>query len=301
MNANSDLNSIRYFVQVIESGSFTEAARTLGVPKSTISDKVADLEEQLGVTLLTRTTRKLRLTDAGSAYFGRAEAALAELRSAREEASRHQEHPTGVLRITTPAEHVTDGIALAVAEYKKRFPDVRVEVDFSNREVDLIAEGYDLAIRAGALEDSSLVAKRIGTGRHILIASKGYLKSAPPLHHPRDLKVHRCLEFTDHGPGGEWRLRNSQGRQTRVTVSPGISCNSFAGIMALAARGHGIGLIPNSHCKAGIARGELVQVLPDWSSAEVPINLIYPAQRHRAPKVREMIPLITEHLKELFS
>lgn len=295
-----DLNSVRFFVQVVESGSFTEASRAIGVPKSTISDKVAGLEERLGVTLLTRTTRKLRLTDAGSAYFKRAEAALAELRSAREEASRHQEHPTGLLRITTPAEHVTDGIVLAIAEYRKRFPNVRVEVDFSNREVDLVAEGYDLAIRAGSLQDSSLVARRIGTGRHILIASRTYLKSTPPIRHPRDLKLHRCLDFTDHSSGGEWRLRNSQGRQTRVAVTPGIGCNSFAAIMALASRGHGIGFIPNSHCKAAIQKGELVQVLPDWSSAEVPINLVYPAQRHRAPKVREMLPLLTAHLKELF-
>lgn len=295
-----DLNSTRFFVQVVNSGSFTQAARTLGVPKSTVSDKVAELEKRLGVSLLTRSTRKLRLTDAGAGYFKRAETALHELIAASEDASRHQQQPTGTLRITSPAEHVTDGILRAVTEYKKKFPSVQVEIDLSNREVDLIAEGYDLAIRAGALGDSSLIARRIGTGKHILIASKSYLKSAPPLRHPRDLIHHRCLNFTDHSSGGDWRLRTQNGKQARVIIKPEITCNSFAAIKGLVTRGHGIGFIPNSHCKAGLSRGEFVHVLTEWASSEVPIHLVYPTQRYRSPTVQEMIPLITENLRELF-
>jgi len=297
-----DLNSAMYFVKVVVHGSFTAASQALGVPKSTISDKVAELERALGVTLLTRTTRKLKLTDVGEEFFRKAENGISQLQAAGEEASHSQAAPTGVLRITAPAEvSIIESVMSAISEYRRKFPAVALELDFSDRQVDLVAEGYDIAIRAGELPDSSLIAKRIAFGRFVLVASPTYLKQAPKLSHPKDLVRHDCIRFMPQTPSGEWDLQTKKGKTAQVKVSTGISANSFLAIKSLAVMGNGVALLPNMICKQEISEKKLVQVLPDWSTPDDPVHLVYPPQRFSSPKVREMIPLLEKSVRELMA
>src|ERR1700759_5273689 len=190
-----DLNATLFFVTVATAGSFTEASRRLRVPKSTISDKVAELEKRLGVTLIIRTTRRLKLTEAGTAFLERAGSAIHDLQIAEEEAAGSQAAPTGTLRITAPANSVSHVIMGAVVAYRRKFPNVRIELDFSDRRLDLLADGFDIAFRPGHLPDSTLLAKQVGRAARILVAAPGYLRGKPPLKHPRDLQSHSCVTF----------------------------------------------------------------------------------------------------------
>jgi DNA-binding transcriptional LysR family regulator len=295
-----DLNSTMFFVKVVVAGSFTQAAHLLGVPKSTVSDKVAQLEKELGVTLLTRTTRKLKLTDVGEEFFRKAEQGVSQLQSAGEEAAQAQKAPTGTLRLTGPGELIFFGSVMeALIEYRSKFPAVKVEFEFTDRVVDLVAEGYDIAIRAGDLADSGLMAKRIGLSRMILVASDSYLKKAPPLTSPKDLLAHRCLRFLDPPSDDVWVLRSKQGKSARVQIPIGISGNSFTALKALVISGQGVALIPNTVCQTEVAEKKLTRVLPDWSTADVPIHLVYPGQRFHSPKVKEMIPLLEKGLQKI--
>jgi DNA-binding transcriptional LysR family regulator len=295
-----DLNSTMIFVKVVSVGSFTRAAKLLGVPKSTISDKVAQLERELGVTLLTRTTRKLKLTDVGEEFFRKAEPGINQLQAAGEEASQAQRAPTGVLRITGPAETLTFHHVLeAVAEYRGKFPQVKVEMDFTDRTVDLVAEGYDIAIRGGSLSDSTLKARRIGVGRQILIASDSYLKKAETLRQPHDLLEHSCLKHISARTGNIWVLRSKRGKMVRVHVPETVSVNSYTGVISLAVLGQGIGLVPHALCLSELSTGTLVRVIPEWSTSETPISLVYPAQKFSSAKVREMIPLLEKHIRKI--
>jgi DNA-binding transcriptional LysR family regulator len=295
-----DLNSTKLFVRVVVAGSFTKAASTLGIPKSTVSDKVAQLEKELGVTLLTRTTRKLALTDVGAEFFRKAEQGISQLQAAGEEASQSQKAPTGVLRLTAPAEIlVINSMINAVAEYKNKFPNVKVEVDFSDRYVDLVAEGYDVAIRAGDLEDSSLMAKRVGFAQLFLVASESYLRKAPPLKHPKDLRNHICLKHIEPPSDDIWFLRTKQGKTAKIQITHSTASNAYPALKALALLGQGIVLLPNSMCRTELSEKKLVRVLPEWATSEVPVHLVYPAQRFSSPKIKEMIPLLEKHLREI--
>lgn len=295
-----DLNSTMFFVKVVVAGSFTKAATMLGVPKSTVSDKVAGLEKELGVTLLTRTTRKLKLTDVGEEFFRKAEQGVSQLQFAGEEAAQAQKAPTGTLKLTGPAELIFfGGVIDAITEYRSKFPQVKVEFEFTDRMVDLISEGCDIAIRAGDLADSGLMAKKIGLSNMILVASDSYLKKASPLRNPKDLTQHQCLRFLDPPTDDIWILRSKQGKSARIQIPLSLSGNSFGALKALTVAGQGIALIPNTLCQPEIAEKKLTRVLPDWSTADVPIHLVYPGQRFSSPKLKEMLPLLEKGLQKL--
>lgn len=296
----ADLNSALIFVNVVKNGSFTKAAQSLSLPVSTVSDRVSALEEELGVTLLARTTRKLRLTEEGSALFRKAEGGVASVLAAFEEAKAAHSGPTGVLRLTAPVDMVPNELAAAILEYRAKFPKVRVEMHFSNRFVDLIAEGFDIAIRGGALDDSSLLAKRIGSGGLVLVASPEYVRKNPPLRHPRDLKDHACVGFLHNdgtGAGLEWVLRSAEGKTLRVPVEPRVACGSFQMVISVVRAGGGVGFIPKNLLVEDLRKNRVVQVLPEWGTQASPVHLVYPAQRFASPKVKEMLPILEKHLR----
>jgi DNA-binding transcriptional LysR family regulator len=295
-----DLNSTLFFVTVATAGSFTEASRRLRVPKSTISEKVAELETRLGVTLMIRTTRKLKLTEAGSAFLRTAEIAINSLQIAEDEASKSQKTPTGTLRITAPGNSVSFVIMKAVAEYRRKFPAVKIELDFSDRRLDLIGEGYDIAFRPGHLPDSNLLAKRVGRASRILVAAPSYLKTRAPLKHPRDLRNHTCLTLVFSSVETVWTLRTKDGRNAKVNVTESLSSNALAALKELVLMGEGIALLPNSVCKSELTQRTFTRVLPEWATAEVPVHLVYPPQRYSSAKVREMIPLLEQCVRELY-
>ena len=297
-----DLNAAMIFVRVVRLGSFTKAAQDLKVPNSTVSDRVSDLEKTLGVSLLVRTTRKLRLTDAGTIFFKKAELAVAALLGAGEEASLFQKRPAGTLKITAPAEFDFTSICEAAIEYGKKFPEVKVELCLTDRIVDMISEGFDIAIRASPVKDSSLTAKQLGIGGLILVASPKYIQKSSAIGRPSDLLFHKCLVIApEQDPSSQtiWNLISSAGKKAKIDPQGRISSNSVGAIKHLVVLGAGIALMPPTLVHEDISRGRMVHVLPEWSTAPSPSYLVYTAHRGSSPKVKEMIPLLEPRIRKI--
>lgn len=296
-----DLNSTAIFIEVVGAGSFVAAAKRLNLPSSTVSDRVAALEKSLGTTLLNRTTRSLQLTDAGKDYYDRCAPAIRDLSTAFTETANSQDKVTGTLRVACPAEFAPREIARAIAEYREKFPDVRVELISSSDLADLAKDRIDLAIRGGMLKDSTLKVKRIGSGTMVLTASPKYLKTAAKLKLPQDLREHPCIGFISarhEGLESSWRLVSSSGQSARVKPNMVASSNSFETAAQLVEAGQGVGFIPDFHVRAAVEDGRLVRVLPEWSSGLIPVQIVYLPQRVESRKVKELIPILTRSLSE---
>jgi DNA-binding transcriptional LysR family regulator len=290
-----DLDGIAIFVKVVQCGSFSRAATLLGMPNSTVSAKVAALEKGVGVTLLQRTTRKLHATQAGEAYFRRCLRALEDLQAAENELAAGRGEPQGVLRLTAPADIAHSLLPPLLDTFMKRYPLVEIELIISNRRLDLIAENVDLAVRAGALKDSSLIARRFVLGRFTFWASPGYLKNHPAPAHPKELAQHDCIKFSQFN---DRALRLTHGRENlRIALSGRITGDDFEALRALAALGRGIAFLPSYLCAEEVKQHKLVPVLPDWHGEIVTFSLVYPAQPFVAPKIRALITVAEEMWK----
>src|SRR5271170_1217855 len=241
----ADLNSLVVFAQVVESRSFSEAARRLKMPLSTVSQKVAMLERELGVRLIERSTRSLRLTDVGSEVLEHARHG-SELSGAVDSiASQHLTHISGTLRLSAPPSISDSLLAPLVGAFQTKYPEVRVQIFITERIVDQIAEGVDLAFRVGELEDSSLVARRILTYRHQLVASPAYLARCKPPRIPHDLLKHRLLAFSFWRPESSWHFTHANRKHKEtLTFQPYLSINEYSGLAAALLAGAGIGELP---------------------------------------------------------
>jgi DNA-binding transcriptional LysR family regulator len=291
-----DLDGIAIFVKVMQAGSFSRAARLLGMPNSTVSAKVSALEKRLGVTLLQRTTRKLRATQAGEAYFHRCVQALEELQAAENELETARGEPKGRLRLTAPVEVGHNLLPALVHTFISKYPQMTVEVMVTNRVLDLVAEGVDLAIRAGDLKDSGLIAKRFALGQFTLWASPSYLAKYPAPRQPKDLAAHEYLEFL---PFKNKRLDLTNGRDNiSVALTGRVVADDFETLRSLAVLGNGIAFLPGFLCAEEAKQNKLVRVLPHWHGGISPISLVYPAQRFVAPKVRAFIAVAEEMWKK---
>jgi DNA-binding transcriptional LysR family regulator len=288
-----DLNQIVYFIRVVDGGSFTAAARALDVRKSTVSRKVAELEERLGVRLLHRTTRKLGLTEAGRTYYARCAELAASFERAEAEVSTFQQAPRGRVRITIPLNY--GFIAPILRELLAAYPEVELELLSTDRMVDLVEEGFDVAIRVGHLADSSLVARRLGTARMSLMASPKLLAAQPPPKAPEGLAAVDCLLFSRDAQRGGWRLR--RGRQ-EVTVAPRsrFVVNDFEMLHDAAVAGLGVALLPPAPCAADLREGRLVPVLEGWTGPEFTVSAVYPSARHLTPKVKTLVDLLAARM-----
>ena len=293
-----DLNEISVFVKVVQAGSFTQAAAQLGIPNSTASARVSALERRLGVTLLQRTTRKLRLTEAGETYFRRAAQGLGEIVEAESEVSASQREPQGMLRVTAPVDLGASCLAGLVSAFRQKYPAVRVELVFTDRFVDLVAEGIDVAVRAGRLRDSALIARKVGLAEWIPAASPAYLKKAGTPRHPRELTGHACLQFTPLGTE-HWQLTDGKQKVT-VPLPRDLLANEINFAKALALAGKGVALLPSYVCHGEIRSGRLVRVLPEWRARTDPVHLVYPGQKFVAPKVRAFVDMAYDTLKLVF-
>jgi DNA-binding transcriptional LysR family regulator len=289
-----DLNEILIFSKVVQTGSFTQASKLLNMPKSTVSAKVSSLEKRLGVTLLKRTTRKLHVTEAGQSYLRRCVQGLELIQSAETEAAMVQSEPQGRLRITAPVDFSSPGFRELMREFLKRYPKVEVELLLTDRMVDLVAEGVDVALRAGALEDSTLIAKKLGVSRFVPFASPDYLKKAGKLSHPRDLAKHECLLFTAEDDPSLWVLHRGSERVS-IRVSGRIYANNLNMLREFAVSGLGIGLIPTTFCQQEIQKRLLVPILPDWSASTAPIHIVYPAQRFAPRHLQAFISMLSSY------
>ncbi|WP_428264483.1 LysR family transcriptional regulator [Haliangium sp.] len=278
------LNEIAVFARVVEHQGFSAAARQLGVPKSTVSRAVRRLEQRLGVRLLQRSTRTLALTDAGAAYHARVTQAMDLLAAAEAEVTQQQEAPTGVVRITAPYDFGVDVLPALVAGFVARYPELHVYTEVTGRVVDLIAEGFDLALRAGRMSDSALVARKIGAVEGRLFAAPAYLAARGTPTAVAELAGHDCVLFRPRDRGTRWHLHGPAGPES-VDVTGPVGADEFSFVRAAVRLGAGIGMFPGFMGAADVAAGRLVRVLPEYERRGSKLYLVYPSTEHLPRRV----------------
>ncbi len=281
-----DLDAIAVFVKVVETGSFSGAARQLSMPKTTVSAKVAALEKRLGAILIHRTTRKLSVTEAGEQYFHHCANAVREIELGESALQATQAAPSGLLRVTAPVDFGHTLLPRIVHTYLDTYAGTSIELLLSNRTVDLVGEGVDLAIRAGRLKDSSLIARRFFGIETNLWATPAYLAKAGLPQKPSDLAGHRVLALQSL----KSTTLTKGGASAEVVASSRVVTGDYEVIKAMILLGEGIGWLPDFHVRDVAAKGELVQVLKDWKTEMGGgFNFVYPGSRYASPKVQGFI------------
>lgn len=290
-----DWSRVPVFLKVVDHGSFTAAAKSLGVPKSTASRAVTSLEKELETQLLQRTTRALELTDAGRVFYERAKAARAALEEAQAEVTHNADDGWGSVRLSVPNDAMP--IVSVVAAFTRKHPNIHVELLVSNRHVNLIEEGVDLALRAGKLDDSSLVARRLAQSDLGLFASPEYLKKHGAPKKLEDLVDHQVVLFRGRQGRQRLKLRNERGDEREVTVHGPVSVDDLSYIRGLVFSGVGLGLLPIFFMHAKTKGLQLERVLPDWKVAGGGVHLVMPAQKYVPARVRLLADFIYENFK----
>lgn len=296
-----DLNDIVVFIKVVELGSFTRAAQNLGFPKSTVSTKVSQLERRLGVSLIHRTTRKISLTEIGKQFYDRCAQNIQNLKNAEEEITFSKTSPSGKIRVSAPIFLGSYFLPSIIAEFRKNFEKVEIELLLTDRSVDLIAESVDLVIRAGRLQDSSLISKKIGSTYFSLYASPSYLKKNEKILHPKDLRHHRCIQFTPLGKE-KWIFTHPDLNQTvTVPLNGEYLVDDLSAIKKMIQLHLGIGLLPVFSCKDEVESKDLVAVLPGWRTEIQPIHFVYPNRQFLLPKIKQFMICAEKIMRESMS
>ncbi|WP_323065525.1 LysR family transcriptional regulator [Aeromonas jandaei] len=285
---NVDLELMGLFATVVEQGSFTRAAELMGMPKSSVSQKISRLEAQLGVRLLQRTTRRLSLTPQGEVYVEHCQGLLTLARSANLAMARLRSAPAGRVRITAPEATGTLLLGRILAEFRALYPEVVLELTLSDEQLDLVGEGYDLALRAAPLKDSSLICRRIGQVPRYLVAAPAYLAAHGMPQQLSDLGRYACLV---HSALPLWPLQEGGWRPQGACIS-----NSLLALRELAINEGGIALLPHHVCEGDLASGRLQKVLPELAVPPNPFYLIYPSREHLAPALRTLMDFVAERL-----
>jgi LysR family transcriptional regulator, regulator for bpeEF and oprC len=295
--ATLNLDQLAAYVAVVRARSFTAAANALGTDKAQLSRVISRLESQLGVRLLQRSTRSHSLTEVGREFYERAIAILAAVDDTEAAVQGTRGEPKGVLRLTCSVEV---GILLVngwIGSFLDRFPQVRVDAEFSNRVTDLIHEGFDLAIRVGRLPDSSLSARLLGEFQFALFASPRYFQRRPQPAHPQDLASHEIIVFSLTRPA-LWRLSNGEER-VEVNAPPRLVLDNNIVARDATIAGHGVALLPRFLAAPFVRDGQLVEVLRGWSGPPLPLHAVFPSSRYLAPKVRSFIDLARSQMPEM--
>lgn len=285
------------FVRVIEAGGFTEAARRAGVSKSAVSKQISALEQRLGARLLNRTTRRVSPTEIGLAYYDRVARVLAEAEEADAIAAALQGAPRGELRVSAPQSFGTLKLAPAVADFISEHEEIRVHLTLDDRFVELISEGFDLAIRVGALEDSTLKAKKIGEMQLKLIASPSYLQKHGEPSSVDQLNDHNLLHYSYLASGRSWKLIGPNGSERQIRASGSLTVNNGSALLTAVERGVGICLSPDFIAEESLAAGRVRQILPDASPEPLGVWAVTPPGRFMQPKVRAFIDFLTARLR----
>lgn len=284
---------VETFVAVVEAGSFVQAADKLRISKSVASRIVAELEERLGGRLLQRTTRKLSLTEAGQAYFERCLQILDELEEADSAVGRFSSEAVGLLKVNAPLSFGTLYLARCWGAFLERYPKVRLDVTLMDRQVDLVSEGYDLAVRITAqLPESSLIARKLAGSKVVMCAAPDYLEKHGVPQSPGDLARHEMISYA-YWPSGDTVRLASEDRAEGVKVSPRLRVNNGDTCRAAALDGLGIILQPTFIVGRDLAEGRLVEILPQWHTDEVGVYAVYPVRRHLSGKVRALVDYLS--------
>ncbi|MGF6231495.1 DNA-binding transcriptional LysR family regulator [Inquilinus ginsengisoli] len=286
-----DLNDVQVFARVVEAGSFTAAARLLGMPKTTVSRRIAALERAVGVRLLQRTTRSLSLTDAGRLYYEQSSQALRLIEEANLRLAEARAEPSGTIRISAPVGFGAHFLTAMVFDFLAAHPKTRVELRLTDDRLNLVENGIDLAFRTGVLPDSTLIARRLGSTHRILCASPDYLERRGVPAMPADLARHDCVIAGPSAAGAAWVLEGPEGRET-VAVSGRFAANEMQAVFAGAVAGYGIAQLPFGIAGAAVSDGRLRHVLPEHEMPGSSLHAVYPSGQHLSPLVRAFIELV---------
>ncbi|KQX20503.1 LysR family transcriptional regulator [Variovorax sp. Root434] len=294
-----DLNDMVFFAEVAERGGFAAASRALGIPKSRLSRRVAELEERLGVQLMQRSTRRLSLTPAGETFLRHSAAVRDAAQAATEAVAQVHTEPCGMVRLSCPVTIAHSGLGQLLPRFMERYPAVRIDMRVMNRPVDLIEEGIDIALRVRpAIEDSAtLVAKVLGTSRAVLVAKPELLQRQGPVNTPADLERLQTVAMSASGEGrSEWRLEGPNGEIHVHVHTPRYVADDLAMLQLAALEGVGAALLPDYMCRADLEAGRLAKLLPGWGPAPVIAHMVFPARRAMVPAIRRLIDFLAEHL-----
>ena len=289
---------MRVFAAVVEAGSFVGASDAIAMSKPAVSRYVRDLEARLGVRLLQRTTRKLSLTDEGSAFYARSKDVLADVEEAEAEITSRRGEASGLLKVNVPVSFGILHLAPLWAEFMARHPKVTLEITLSDRLADLVEEGFDVAVRIARLPNSSLISRKIAATRMVVCASPTYLEKHGTPDLPADLADHAVLAYSLFSSGDQWEFEGPRGKVT-VKVTPCMHSNSGDTCRAAALRHQGIILQPSFLVGDDLKSGALVQLLPDYLSIALGVYAVYPTRKHLPPKVRLLIDYLIESARRL--
>ncbi|MEL6282011.1 MAG: LysR family transcriptional regulator [Pseudomonadota bacterium] len=287
---------IEAFVTVAQEGAFSAAARKIGLSPASLTRLISGLEERLGVRLFNRTTRRVSLTDDGRRFFGDAEHVLQALNAAEAAASGSSDAPTGLLRVTAPTIFGQRHLAPILRDFLDAHPQVRAELLLLDRAVDLIEEGIDVALRIGELPDSSLIAKRIGAVRRVVVAAPSYLDAVGEPNEPSDLRAHQIVHFSGGAATLDWEFV-AAGKRTVVRINPRLVTNTLPAALDAARDGWGVARSLSYQVRDDIASGRLVQVLKPFDDRAMPIHFLHAEGRQASPRTRRFIDLAAPRLR----
>jgi DNA-binding transcriptional LysR family regulator len=291
------LTSLTAFVRVVDSGGFSAAGRRLTMSTTMVSNHIQALEDRLGARLLNRTTRKVSLTEVGRAYYDRCVQILADIEQADDIAGALQSTPRGTLRIYT-ATHIVPFVAPVVAEFLAAYPDVKVDLTMGERAIDMVDEGFDVAIRLTPPPDSSLIVRSLATWRHVLCCSHAYLEKHGRPQQLSDLSAHNCVRHVLYPYEDEWRFVDRKGMPASVRVSGNLITNSGETLRTAALHGGAICLAAGFLVQDDLEAGRLVRLLPEYRPVELSMNAVYPHRHHLSAKVRTFIDMLAHHSAE---
>jgi DNA-binding transcriptional LysR family regulator len=291
-----DLNDLYYFAMVVDHSGFAAAERALGIPKSRLSRRISQLENDLGVRLLQRSTRRFAVTEVGNSVYRHAQSMIAEAQAAREVVDRLSAEPRGVVRVSVPVSIAQQQMAKLLPEFLARHPQVRVQLTVSNRRVDIINEGVDVALRVRTKldDDGSLVMRSFGQIQQLLVASPAYLKRMGTPQGPDELAEHVTLSISEEDARQRWELHGPDGEVRRIDLTPRVMGFDFPMLMALAQQGLGITLLPETVCAEAVRQGDLVVVLPQWRLPQGIFHAVFASRRGLLPAVRVFIDFLAE-------
>jgi DNA-binding transcriptional LysR family regulator len=290
------LTALKVFLNVVETGSFSAASERMGLSRAAASKQVSQLESHLGGRLLNRTTRHVSLTESGRIYFERCREILHNLEEADGAVTGLAQEPRGNLRISVPTNFASEHLLPLVAEFTKKYPEVQVEMICGERHVDLVDEGFDLAIRMTNLGDSNLIARRLARCRHVIVASPDYLAGQPAPRIPDDLAQLDCLQYA-HRTGGVWPF-TKDGLDYSVKVNSVFTTNNPDVLLAATVSGMGVALIPTFLASEAIRRGELIVLLQDFETLEVQIYAVYASRKFLPAKIRAFVDYLAEKITD---
>lgn len=292
--AGDPLEGYATFTAVVECGGFSAAASRLGVSKSAVSKQVSRLEERLGARLLNRTTRRLALTEAGKAVHQHAMRILAEAEEAELAVSQLHASPRGLLRVSCPMSFGIRHLAPVLGPFLQRYPELTLEAAYDDRLVDLVAEGFDMAVRIARLADSSLIARKLAPCRRVAVASPDYVARKGMPMHPADLSDHDILLYTLQRSANTWSLIHTDGSRAEVTLSGRLRVNNGDALRTAAVAGLGVIISPTFIVGKDLADGRLVRVMPEWEADPIHVYAVYPPGRHLSVKVRAFVDFLAD-------